>query len=103
MLSARISLHIFIHEEQKIRFIPHTSKGEFSENFLKLPPKTSQSTFIKVKGNNVSLKDDFVRERLIGHLHIVSNTGVSQSTDELPQSSFTTGRRKLSNMGALPL
>ena len=36
MLSARISLHIFIHEEQKIRFIPHTSKGEFSENFLKL-------------------------------------------------------------------
>ena len=36
MLYARISLHIFIHEEQKIRFIPHTSKGEFSENFLKM-------------------------------------------------------------------
>ena len=95
--------YIYLFMKNKKSDSSHTSKGEFSENFLKLPPKTSQSTFIKVKGNNVSLKDDFVRERLIGHLHIVSNTGVSQSTDELPQSSFTTGRRKLSNMGALPL
>ena len=46
--------------------------------------------------------NDFVKEQFIGHLQIVSNTGASQSPDELPQSSFTTGRHKVSNMGALP-